>query len=62
MIPLIEASDRVDQEIKILVVDDNFFATIAVISVLHQYQLDCDHATDGKEAFEMVKKLFDETG
>ena len=40
---------------KILIVDDNAFCLIAVVSLLAQYQLECDQAYNGQQAFEMVQ-------
>ena len=35
---------------------------MAVVNLLEQYGLASDNATDGREAFEMVKERFDQTG
>ena len=49
-------------QINVLVVDDNFFSSIAVVNLLQQYQLESHLATDGQEAFEMVKRRFERSG
>ena len=46
----------------ILVADDNFMQSVALVSLLQQYVLEVDYVTDGQEAFEKVKKRFEETG
>ena len=63
ILPQIQSFDKgIDQDVQILVVDDNFYASFAITSVLQQYQLESHYASDGKEAFEMVKRRFEETG
>ena len=46
---------------QILIVDDNFFSSIAVVNLLQQYGMDSHLATDGQEAYEMVKRRFERT-
>ena len=43
---------------QVLVVEDNFFSLLAVINLLEQYGFECHSATDGQEAFELVKDKF----
>ena len=45
-----------------LVVEDNFFSLAAVVNLLEQYGLESDNATDGQEAYELVKEKFDKVG
>ena len=42
----------------ILVVDDNSYNMISIMTVLQQYQLETDLASDGNEAFQLVKRRF----
>lgn len=46
---------------EVLVVEDNFYQSVALITLLQQYGLEIDYATDGQEAFEKVKSRFEET-
>ena len=39
----------------ILIVDDNFFEKIALKNLFEQYQFDCDLASSGLEALNMVQ-------
>ena len=45
--------------VQVLVVDDNFFCSIAVVNLLQQYQIESHLATDGQEGFEMVRRRFE---
>ena len=55
-VPTVEPfNDEQDTYAKILVVDDNAFCLIAVVSLLAQYQIECDQAYNGQQAFEMVR-------
>jgi CheY-like chemotaxis protein len=49
-------------KVQILIVDDNFFCSVAVVNLLQQYQMESHLATDGQEAFELVKHRFETTG
>ena len=46
---------QIRDKVEVLVVEDNFFSLAAVVHHLEQYGLISDNATDGQEAFEMVK-------
>ena len=46
-------------EAKILIVEDNFYQLIALMTLLQQYTLDVEVATDGEEAFQLVKKRYE---
>ena len=56
---LVSSMDHSEQ---VLVVEDNFFSSVALINLLEQYGFDSDCATDGYEALAMVKKKFTKTG
>ena len=43
-----------------LIVDENFYNIVAIQAMLKKYQIETDATTDGKEALEMVKKLYRE--
>ena len=43
-------------------VDDNFFCSLSVSTQLKQFQIEYHLATDGQEAFDMVKHRFERTG
>ena len=45
---------------KVLIVEDNFFNMFATTSIFQQYSIDADTASDGFQAIEMVRKLFDQ--
>ena len=45
-------------KVQVLVVEDNFFSRVAVINLLEQYGFLSHSATDGQEAFELVKERF----
>lgn len=47
---------------EILVVEDNLFCSYALISILQQYQIDCDVASNGEQAIQMVTKRFNWDG
>ena len=47
---------------QVLVVEDNFFCEVAVVNLLEQYGFESHSATDGQEAFELVKDRFEKTG
>lgn len=54
--PVVEPfNEQKGQFAKILIVDDNAFCLIAVVSLLAQYQIECDQAYNGQQAFEMVQ-------
>lgn len=58
-----ESSGSIDyKNVKVLIVDDNFFCSLSVSSQLKQYQIDYHMATDGQEGFDMVKHRFDRDG
>ena len=43
-----------EKDAEILVVEDNLFCSYALISILQQYQIDCDVARNGEEAIQRV--------
>ena len=43
-----------EKDAEILVVEDNLFCSYALISILQQYQIDCDVASNGEEAIQRV--------
>ena len=45
-----------------LIVDDNYFDSVALMGLFEQYQLSVENAYDGLKAFDMVKKRFESTG
>ena len=47
---------------KILIVEDNFYQSVALETLLQQYTLEVELATDGEEAFQLVKQRFEQTG
>ena len=42
-----------------LVIDDNFYNVFAINSMFQQYSINADSATDGFEAIQIVKKLYE---
>ena len=44
----------------VLVVDENVFNVVAITTMLQKYQIETESTTDGKEALEMVQKLYRE--
>lgn len=56
------ASGENTQFSKILIVDDNAFCLIAVVSLFSQYQIECDQAYNGQLALNMVKSRFEQDG
>ena len=54
-VPVVEPfNHEKDSFAKIMIVDDNAFCLIAVVSLLAQYQIECDQAYNGQQAYEMV--------
>ena len=47
---------------KVLVVDDNMFSGMALKTILKQYDLESDVATDGKEAAAYVRERYERHG
>ena len=45
-----------------LIVDDNSFNTVAIQSLMMQFQIECNTATDGNQAIHWVKQRFKSQG
>ena len=47
---------------KVLIVDDYFYNRLALKGLIEQFQIECDLASDGQEAMDMVMAQFERGG
>ena len=51
-----------EKNVEILVVEDNLFCSYALVSILQQYQIDCDLANNGEDAIQRVTQRWNRDG